>query len=182
MVLRQKAWNPKNDSQEIAEPMKARHCIARLACLGTTLALMLLGTGCASTGASSTPRVFEERQFIPLHHVKNTGHALRPMKRDPIATACAKCKTVLYVNVDKPRTRFFAPFEYRHYCPACKSTITVTGNGLKATEEVEHTCAACGGDSVFCGATVVDRSPTPGMENKEPTSGGATLRDSKTRL
>jgi rRNA maturation endonuclease Nob1 len=70
---------------------------------------------------------------------------------------------VLYANVDRPRTRFFVPLEHRHYCPGCKSTITVTGWGFGAKEEVKHTCDACGDDSVFCCATRREAPATDGM-------------------
>lgn len=128
-------------------------------------ALLLLAVGvagCASSGA----RVTEERKFIQLHHVANTGEALNLNKGDAIAMACTKCKTVLYANVEKPRTRFFVPLEHRHYCPGCKSTITVTGAGFNSKEEVKHTCGACGSDSVFCCATKREPVPTEGMEKR----------------
>lgn len=79
---------------------------------------------------------------------------------------CNKCKTVLYASVDKPRTRFTTPFEHRHYCAGCKSTITAAGAGFKSKEEVKHTCDACGSESVFCCATKRDARPTEGMEKK----------------
>jgi RNase P subunit RPR2 len=128
----------------------------------TVLPVALIVAGCASSG----PRVTEERQFIQLHHVANTSDELQLKKGDAVAMVCAKCKTVLYANVEKPRTTFVTPLEYRHYCPGCKSTITVTGAGLKSKEQVKHTCEACGSDSVFCCATKGTVTPTSGMEKK----------------
>ncbi len=126
-------------------------------------ALLLLGAFIAGC-ASSRTQVTEERKFIKLHHVANTGAELNLKKGDAIAMACAKCKTVLYADVNRPRTRFFTPFEHRHYCPGCKSVITTTGAGFKLNEQVKHTCDICGDDSVFCCATSKSASPTEGME------------------
>lgn len=96
----------------------------------------------------------------------NTGAEANLKKGDAVAMVCTKCKTVLYANLDKPHTRFVTPFEHRHYCPGCKSTITTTGVGFGAKEEVKHTCDACGSDSLFCCATKREASPTQGMEKK----------------
>ncbi len=142
--------------------MKTAKSPQRLLAVVSLATLALVVTGCVSSGQ----RVTEERQFIQLHHVANTGDELNLKKGDVVAMACTKCRTVLYANVDKPRTRFFTPLEHRHYCPGCKSTITVTGAGLKSKEEVKHTCDACGSDSVFCCATKREAPPTVGMEKK----------------
>lgn len=143
--------------------MKTRQNLFRLLTGGSLLALVFVLVGCASSGGKSTTRVYEERKFIPLYHVKNTGEEVTLKKGDAIAMACVKCKTVLYANVDRPRNRFFVPLEHRHYCPGCKSTITVTGWGFGAKEEVKHTCDACGDDSVFCCATRREAPATDGM-------------------
>jgi len=129
--------------------------------LGTLLTVALIA-GCASTG----PRVTEEQKFIQLHHVANTGEEVSLKKGDAVAMVCTKCKTVLYANIQKPYNRFVTPFEHRHFCPGCKSTITTTGSGFSAKEEVRHTCEACGSDSLFCCATTRPASPTPGMDKK----------------
>lgn len=142
-----------------AKPMKLNKQLRASLGLGSALVLMLAVSGCASSGS----RVTEERKFIQLHHVRNTGEELKLNKGDAIAMACTKCKTVLYARVDRPRNRFFVPLEHRHYCPGCKSTITVTGAGFSLKEEVKHTCEACGSDSVFCCATTPDAPPTAGM-------------------
>ena len=86
---------------------------------------------------------------------------------DAIAMVCTKCKTVLYANVEKPRTKFLTPLEHRHYCPGCKSTITITGAGFGMKQEVKHTCGACGSDSVFCCATKSVAEETKGMEKEK---------------
>lgn len=140
----------------------ARH-FKHLAALAALLTVGLAVAGCASSGDKPTTRVYEERKFIPLYHVKNTGDDLNLKKGDAIAMACAKCKTVLYADVNRPRNRFFIPLEHRHYCPGCKSTITVTGRGFGAKEEVKHTCDTCGDNSVFCCATRREAPPTEGM-------------------
>jgi ribosomal protein L33 len=123
------------------------------------LAVLVLN-GCATTGT----RVVEENKFIQLHHVANTDDALHLKPGDAIAMACAKCKTVLYASVEKPRTKFFTPLEHRHYCPGCKSTITFTGAGFGMKQAVKHSCGACGSDSVFCCATQLGSGPTTGMD------------------
>lgn len=132
-----------------------------IAGLGALLTAALIA-GCASSG----PRVAEEQQFIQLHHVANTGEEVNLKKGDAVAMVCTKCKTVLYANIQKPYSRFVTPFEHRHFCPGCKSTITTTGSGFSAKEEVRHTCEACGSDSLFCCATTRPASPTSGMDKK----------------
>jgi hypothetical protein len=143
--------------------MKTKHNLLSKISLSALLLLAVSVAGCAS----SSPRVTEEREFIQLHHVANTGEALNLKKGDAIAMACTKCKTVLYANVEKPRTRFFVPLEHRHYCPGCNSTITTTGAGFNSKEEVKHTCAACGSDSVFCCATKTGSDSMTGMEKEK---------------
>lgn len=142
--------------------MKPDKPLLILLSFGAMLLLAVTVSGCASTA----PRVTEEHKFIQLHHVANTGDDINLKKGDAIAMVCTKCKTVLYSNVDRPRTRFFVPLEHRHYCPGCKSTITLTGSGFHVREEVKHTCEACGSDSLFCCATKREAPPTEGMENK----------------
>lgn len=142
--------------------MKTKRLLLILFGLGSMLVLVVAVSGCAST----SPRVTEERKFIQLHHVANTGDDINLKKGDAIAMVCTKCKTVLYADVNRPRTRFFVPLEHRHYCPGCKSTITQTGAGFTLKEEIKHTCDACGNDSVFCCATKRGALPTEGMEQK----------------
>lgn len=142
--------------------MKRTNHISRLATLGSLLALAFVTAGCASSG----PRVTQERKYIRLHHVANTGEELNLQKGDAIAMVCSKCKTILYSNVNERRTSFFIALEHRHYCPGCKSTITTTGAGFNLREEVKHTCDACGSDSVFCCATKGGPTLTEGMEKK----------------
>jgi hypothetical protein len=146
--------------------MKRKHNIRNIITSGSGLVVALFVVGCASSGT----RVVEEKGFIQLHHVRNTDEELNLNKGDAIAMACTKCKTVLYTTVDKPRARFLTSVERmqerRHYCPGCKSTITITGAGLNAKEEIKHTCGACGDDSVFCCATKPSSGPTKGMEKK----------------
>ena len=134
--------------------------------LGCLMLVGLLAAGCASSRDKPRMRVTEERGYIRLNHVQNTPQTMSLKKGDAVAMVCAKCKTVLYANVDRPRNRFFVPLEHRHYCPGCKSTITVTGAGFNLKEQVEHTCSVCGSNSVFCCATTTDAPPTEGMERK----------------
>ena len=129
---------------------------------GSLLALLLAVVGCASSG----PRVTHEQEFIQLHHVPNAGAEANLKKGDAVAMVCTKCKTVLYADLHKPYSRFVTPFEHRHYCPGCNSTITTTGVGFGAKEEVKHTCEACGSDSMFCCATMRVAPPTQGMDKK----------------
>ena len=161
--------SPTNTSEQPKEKgknMKAMKSAATFASLSALALLALIALGCASSGDKPRVRVYEEKQYIQLRHVPDTAAPLNLKKGDAIAMACTKCKTVLYASVDKPRTRFFTPLEHRHYCPGCKSTITVTGAGLKSKEEVKHTCDACGSASVFCCATNREAPPTAGMEKK----------------
>lgn len=128
--------------------------------LSSLLGLLLAAAGCAA----SRPYVIEERQYIQLHHVANTAQDV-DTKGKPIAMVCTRCKTVLY---PKSRgSRFGTLLEHRHYCPGCKSTITVTGAGFKLKEEIKHTCEACGSESVFCCATGNDAQPTEGMDQSK---------------
>lgn len=134
--------------------------------IGALVLLAVIAAGCASPSGKPAVRVTEEKQFIQLHHVRNTSQPIALQKGDAVAMACAKCKTVLYADVTRPRTRFFTPLEHRHYCPGCQSTITITGRGFGAKEEVKHSCDACGDDSVFCCATTRRAPPTEGMEKR----------------
>jgi Zn finger protein HypA/HybF involved in hydrogenase expression len=139
--------------------MKSKTPITAFGNLAALLSLAVIVAGCASSGL----RVTEERKFIQLHHVANTGEDLHLKKGDAVAMVCTNCKTVLYADLHKPYSRFVTPFEHRHYCPGCKSTITMTGVGFGAKEEVKHTCDACGSDSLFCCASKSGESPTAGM-------------------
>jgi len=143
--------------------MKMKPNIRIIIAGGVGLVAALFVVGCAS----SRTRIVEEKGFVPLHHVRSTDE-LNLDKGDAIAMACIKCKTVLFANVDQPRTRFAKPawLEHRHYCPGCKSTITITGAGFGAKEQIKHTCEGCGDDSVFCCATKTASTPTTGMERK----------------
>lgn len=145
--------------------------------------------GCASSG-KPVVRVREEKQYIQLRHVRDTSQPLVLKKGDAVAMACGKCKTVLYRPVTASTTSFYQPWarsgpglpgfsnsgwqrerasfqdwSQRHYCPGCKSTITITGTWLNQKETVKHTCDSCGEASVFCCATGQD-APTEGMEQK----------------
>lgn len=134
--------------------------------LGTLALLAVLAVGCASPSGKHPVRVTEEKQYIQLHHVRDTSQPVALKQGDAVAMVCSKCKTVLYANLNRPRTRFFTPLEHRHYCPGCRSMITVTGRGFGAREEVKHSCDTCGDESVFCCATTRGAPPTEGMENR----------------
>lgn len=136
----------------------------QLITLGAAFVLSLAAVGCASSGDKSSVRVVQEERFIPLHHVPNTSSDVNLRKGDTVAMACSKCKTVLVSTVGQPRNHFYIPLEHQHYCPGCKSTITIIGGGFSAKEEIKHTCEACGDDSVFCCATRRGASPTEGMK------------------
>ena len=142
--------------------MKARPNLNLPQALAVLLLLAVGGVGCASSG----PRVTEERQFIQLHHVTNTGKDLDLKKGDAVAMACTKCKSVVYSTLNDARRNPWRPLERRHYCPGCQSTITTTGAGFTLKEEVKHTCDACGSDPVFCCATKPGDDATKGMEKK----------------
>ena len=166
--------------------MKARNCLFAIGTLSGALALTLLVTGCASARSRSTTRVVEEKQYIQLHHVQDTAQPLDLKKGDAVAMVCSKCKTVWQHGVTSPllsfpyrywgrpgdpgywaweqQRRAFEDWSRRHYCPGCKSTVTITGTWLNRKETVKHTCEACGDDSVFCCATRKQAAVTKGME------------------
>lgn len=128
---------------------------------GLILALPLLVTGCAS----SRNYVLEEKEFIALHHLQNTADAPSSSKGDPVAMTCHKCRTVVSkASKSGLSRRFFKPLETRHYCPGCKSLITVAWSGFKSKQTIKHTCESCGDASVFCCATTRESSATEGME------------------
>lgn len=149
--------------------------------------LTLFASGCASTGDKPRVRVYEEKQYIQLRHVPDTTAPLNLKKGDATAMVCSKCKNVSYQRLTSPSSFFpygwhgrgvgnywawksqrraYEDWQRRHYCPGCKSTITVTGSWLNGKETVKHTCDACGSDSVFCCATSKEAPPTEGMEPK----------------
>lgn len=149
--------------------------------------LTLFASGCASTGDKPRVRIYEEKQYIQLRHLPDTAARMNLQKGDATAMVCSKCKTVLYQRVSSPVTSFwyseyrerirndwagdrrrqaYENWRKRHFCPGCKSTITVTGNWLNGKETVKHTCDECGSDSVFCCATSKEALATEGMEPK----------------
>jgi len=155
--------------------------------LGTALLAIVALAGCASPSGKSAVRVREENQYIQLRHVQDTSQPVNLKKGDAVAMACAKCKTVLYHPIATSTTWFHEPWvrpgslgywarkqhrqayenwARRHDCPGCRSTITVTGSWLNQKETVNHTCSACGDESVYCCATMKDAPPTEGMERK----------------
>lgn len=172
--------------------MKIKTNAIRILGIGGALLAAVVLIGCASSGGKSSARVTvtEEKQYIRLHHVRDTSQPLNLKKGDAVAMTCAKCKTVLYQPVTAPTTSFYQPWarsgpglhgsyagwyreraafqdwSQRHYCPGCKSTIATTGRWFNQKETVKHTCSSCGDDSVFCCATQHDRPPTDGMSPK----------------
>jgi RNase P subunit RPR2 len=152
--------------------------------LGVALLAIAALAGCASPSGKPAVRVREEQQYIQLRHVQDTSQSLNLKTGDAVAMACAKCKTVLYRPITTSTTWFYQPWArpsspgywareqqrqayenwaQRHYCPGCKSTITVTGTWLNQKETVKHTCDACGDDSVFCCSTQREAPSTEGM-------------------
>ena len=181
--------DPSETTREKGKNMNTMKPIATFACLGATLLLVFGVTGCASTGSKPSVQVVEEKGYIPLRHVQDTSQALSLKKGDAVAMVCSKCKTVQYRLLTSPTAGFpyggtrrqgtpgysswdeqrrsFENWSQRHYCPGCKSTITITGTWLNRKETVKHTCEACGEDSVFCCATEERATPTEGMEPKK---------------
>ena len=166
--------------------MKAMKRVKTVAGLGATLLLALGVAGCASTGDKPKVRVVEEKGYIQLHHVQDTSQTLNLKKGDAVAMVCGKCRTVQHHRLTSPSWGFpyhpwrlqgtssrwaweqqrqaYENWSRRHYCPGCKSTITITGTWLNRKETVKHTCEACGDDSVFCCATKKQAAPPEGME------------------
>lgn len=166
--------------------MKAMKRIKTVAGVGATLLLALGVAGCAWSGDKPRVRVVEEKGHIQLHHVRDTSQPLDLKKGDVTAMVCTKCKTVWYQPVVSPsawhpysvrmgtsgyrawleQRQALEDWSRRHYCPGCKSTITISGTWLNRKETVKHVCEACGEASVFCCATSKEAPPTEGMEPK----------------
>lgn len=132
------------------------------------LLLPLFASGCASTGGKQETRVYEVKQDIQLSNLRKTGRESKLKSGDAIAMVCTKCSTILYyppVSPFVPRwyfedrerirnswageSRASQNSQYRHYCPGCKSEITVIGSSLNGMKTVAHTCESGGDDSVF---------------------------------
>jgi hypothetical protein len=113
-------------------------------------------------GITASPKV---RQTLNEIKTRRQAEALKP--GDAVAMVCAKCKSVMVHNVttEKGHIKIMTVGE-KHTCPGCNSTITVVGTGKGKHDEVRHTCAKCGDDSVFCCATKPGSGPTKGMEKK----------------
>lgn len=160
--------------------MKTVSYLISITTLSGALALMLFVTGCASSRSNST-RVVEEKQYIQLHHVQDTAQPFDLKKGDAVAMVCSKCKTVWVRKLASSSSSFPYHWGYpgaasqyyfpprpastwvrQHYCPGCKSTVTITGKWFDGKETVKH----CGDDSIFCFATRKDASATEGMEPK----------------
>ncbi len=167
--------------------MNTTKSAATFAGLGVAVLLVLGVAGCASSGGKPRVRVYEENKSIQLRYVADTAAPLNLKKGDATAMVCSKCKTVSYQGFTSSSRSFWYPrrgvgsfgyddwenqrrtfqdWELRHYCPGCKSTITVTGSWLNGKETVKHTCGVCGDDSVFCCATPGSAPSTDGMESK----------------
>ena len=169
--------------------MNTTKAVATSASLGAAVLLVLGMAGCASSGSKPSVRVVEEKGYIQLHHVQDTSQPLDLKKGDAAAMVCGKCKTVQYHRLTSPswgfpyglgrrpgtgnywaweeQRRAYENWSQRHYCPGCKSTITITGTWLNRKETVKHNCEACGDDSVFCCATKKQAAPSDGMEPKK---------------
>ncbi len=165
--------------------------LSTIASLGALLALPVIVAGCASPHNHAAVRVTEERQYIQLRHLRDTSQPVASKRGAAVAMACGKCKTLWYPTANGPSGGFIGPWgghlllcggglyhsplvnpvldrqEPWHYCPGCKSTITVTGKGKSRKETVKHTCSACGEDSAYCCARTGHGSPTEGMEPKK---------------
>jgi hypothetical protein len=93
------------------------------------------------------------------------AEALKP--GDSITMVCTKCKSVMLHNVTTEKGHIQAvTVGSKHLCPGCDSTITVVGTGKGKHDQVKHTCARCGDDSVFCCATKPGTGATRGMEKQ----------------
>lgn len=160
--------------------MNTAKSIATFTTLGGMLLAALVTTGCASPGRNRSAQVVEEKGFIQMHHVRDTSEPLDLKKGDAVAMVCAKCRTVWYHDVFSPASTFpytylgrpslitpgawareqqrqaFEDWALRHYCPGCKSTVTITGTWLNRRETVKHTCESCGDDSIFCCARTTE--------------------------
>lgn len=165
--------------------MKAKKHVGPALGLGIATLLLVGVTGCASTGGKPTTRIYEEKKYIRLHHVQDTSLAEHAETGEAIGMVCSKCKTVRsdalttswrhfgYPGWVRPtyagywvweqQQRAYEAWARRHYCPGCKSTISVTGRGKDRKETVKHTCANCGDTSLVCCATRMDSPPTEGM-------------------
>ena len=104
-------------------------------------------------------------QMLMMKQIKTEAEveALKP--GDSITMVCAKCKSVMLHNVSTEKGHIqVMTVGQKHLCPGCDSTITVVGTGKGKHDEVKHTCAKCGDDSVFCCATKPGEGKTKGME------------------
>jgi hypothetical protein len=101
--------------------------------------------------------------MLELIKTQADADALKP--GDTMVMVCSKCKSVMMHNVtiEKGHIKTMTVGE-KHLCPGCNSTIEVVGTGKGKHDEVKHTCAKCGDDSVFCCGTKPASGATKGME------------------
>jgi hypothetical protein len=106
-------------------------------------------------------------QVLMMKQIKTPAEAEALKSGDSIVMVCNKCKSVMVHNVTTEKGHIkVMTVGQKHMCPSCESTITVVGTGKNARDEVKHTCAKCGDDSVFCCATKPGEGGTKGMEKK----------------
>jgi hypothetical protein len=106
-------------------------------------------------------------QVLMMKQIKTPAEAEALKPGDSIVMVCDKCKSVMVHNVTTEKGHIkVMTVGQKHLCPGCESTITVVGTGKSARDEVKHTCAKCGDDSVFCCATKPGEGATKGMEKK----------------
>ena len=101
-----------------------------------------------------------------MTHVKTPAEVENLKPGDAVAMVCEKCKSVMvhYATTEKGHIQVMT-VGTKHLCPGCSSTITTTGMGHGAKNEVKHVCEKCGSDSIFCCATKPGSAATKGMEH-----------------
>ena len=148
--------------------MKTKHNILSKISLSSGLAVALaFGVWTPGAVRAETELKGEER-MVQMRGINTMAQAKALKPDDTIAMVCAKCKsvTIEIVTLEQNHIKHVMPGE-KHLCPGCKSYIQVVGDGKRATNEIRHTCGACGDSSAFCCATKPGAGATKGMEKEK---------------
>lgn len=142
--------------------MKTNHRTTGRRHLAALLSFAVLLVGLFPAGGADAMKGAERLQHLTRITKQSEAEALKP--GDTIAMACAKCQSVVVMQVTQEAKHVTKMIPgQKHLCPGCSSTIEVKGAGKGAKQTIKHVCGKCGSGSAYCCATKPGSGPTSGM-------------------